>query len=225
MSRFNSFFRNISIVSAVLFLLSVTIYAQDSTSVRGKYALQFQIASNFQLVSFNGVTFSGKYTLPDGNALRAGLSINGNSTSTDINQNTNPIYNTPEFNGKSSISSYAITVLAQYLFYNPVINDVSFYYGGGPLAGISYNKNNNSGNNSNNNEEITNGWTLGVTLVCGVDWFISKRLSISAEYGFAATYNKTIINTINNVPQWNQQTSYGYQFIGNNVKLGLSVYF
>ena len=225
MSSFNSFFRNISIASAILFLFSVTINAQDSASVRGKYALQFQIASNFQLTSFNGATISGKYTMSDGNALRAGLSIKGNSTSTDLNENTNPIYNAPEFKAKTSNSNYAITLLAQYLFYNPVINDISFYYGGGPLAGISYNKNNNSGNNSNNNEEITNGWTLGVTLVCGVDWFISKRLSISAEYGFSASYNKSIINTVNNVPQWNQQTSYGYQFIGNNVKLGLSVYF
>ena len=223
MSRFNSFFRNISIASAILF--SVTIYAQDSTSVRGKYALQFQIASNFQLASFNGATISGKYTLPDGNALRAGLSISGNNTSTDINQNTNPIYNAPENKAKSSTNSYGITLIAQYLFYNPVINDVSFYYGGGPLAGISYKKNNNTVTNSNNYEDITNGWTLGVTLVCGVDWFISKRLSISGEYGLVASYSKTIETNLNATPQWTQQTNYGYQFIGNNVKLGLSIYF
>ena len=214
-----------SITAVILFLLSLTIYAQDSAAVRGKYALQFQIASNFQLASFNGATISGKYTLPDGNALRAGLSINGNSTSSDVNQNTNPIYNTPEYNRKSSSSSYGITLIAQYLLYNPVINDVSFYYGGGPLAGISYNKNNNTGTSSNNYEDITNGWTLGVTLVCGVDWFISKRLSISAEYGLVASYSKTINNTLNATPQWTQQTNYGYQFGGNNVKLGLSIYF
>ncbi len=227
MSRFNSFFQSISIASVIVFLLSLTIFAQDSVSVRGKYALQFQFASNFQLTSFNGTTISGKYTFSNGDAVRAGLSINGTSTTLVEDNNTNQIFNPNEYKTKLSSNGYGITLIAQYLYYNSLINDVSFYYGGGPLAGISYNKTNNTGNVSgiNPSEVIIQGWTLGVSLVCGVDWFISKRLSLSAEYGFVASYDKTIENAVTASPQWDQQTNYGYQFGGNNVKIGLSIYF
>lgn len=225
MSKSNSAFRPISIAIVIIFMMSLTIYAQDSLSVRGKYALQFQFASNFQLTSFNGTTISGKYSLSNGDAVRAGLSINGTSTTLVEDNNTNQIYNPTEYKSKLSSNGYGITLVAQYLYYNSLINDVSFYYGGGPLAGISYDKTNNSGSNTIPSEVISQGWTLGVSLVCGVDWFISKRLSLSAEYGFVASYNKTIENSVNNLPQWLQQTNYGYQFGGNNVKIGLSIYF
>jgi len=225
MSRFNT---SVSLIAVTLLMLYTTIYAQDSVSVRGKYALQFQIASDFQLASFNGATISGKYTLPDENAVRVGFDINGLNNIYNENTNNAPQSNSAGTKDTRKSYSFNITLLAQYLFYNKVVNDVAFYYGGGPLAGLSYSKINETPlnyYNSNSSEDITNKWTVGISLVCGVDWFLNKTISLSAEYGLSVSYYKAVENIIVASTSTSQNANYGYQFGANSVKLGLSIYF
>ena len=54
---------------------------QDSTDYlnAGLWSIQFGIAENFTLRSFNGSTFSGKYQFTDKSALRLGITMNGNT--------------------------------------------------------------------------------------------------------------------------------------------------
>src|SRR5271157_4544368 len=71
-----------------LFLISMSMYfcsqAQDASSEcnslkEGAWALQFGIASNFTLTSFQGTTIAAKYQLSEKNAIRGGLTINGSA--------------------------------------------------------------------------------------------------------------------------------------------------
>ena len=228
MCKFNCLIRYAAIIIAVLVSLNIKTYGQDSTSARGKYALQFQIGSNFQLSSFDGATIAGKYTLPDDNVLRLGFTISGAGTNKDaVLSYTAPIYTQTVVVGKSETKSFGVNLSIQYLFYNKLINNIAFYFGGGPLVGISYGKTNSAASNGYNTyETITRGWNLGLGFSGGVDWFVSKGLSISAEYNFAASYAKTINNSV--MPgnaELEQETTYGYQFGGSNVNLGVSFYF
>ena len=70
---------NLLILLFVSQLFITTGFSQSTSyldSLNGKYALQFQISENFNLSSFQGTTFSGKYNFSSRDAVRLGLSIN-----------------------------------------------------------------------------------------------------------------------------------------------------
>lgn len=232
------------IVKATLIILlfactvipSSKLLAQDSAAVRGKNALQFQVGSNFNLSSFSGTTFSYKYAKDKNTIFRFGLSVSGASKTSDQNDQTNFVPGSDSGINKDTVKqdnyNYFFKINADYLVYNNVFNDIAFYYGAGPF--ISYSTTNSTYDNNPNTEAHTRseanntGWEFGINGTCGVDWFFSKNMSLSAEYGlfiyFSTAKNKnTNINTSTITTQ--EIKSHGFSFGSNPVKLGISFYF
>lgn len=211
-------------------MLSPVLFAQDST-IAGKYALQFQVGPNFQLLSFNGTTISFKYQNTKSSALRFGITVNGSSNNSDYNAK----YSDGDsiHSGSDQVERYGITLNAQYLFCDNIIENIFFYYGGGPSVGLSYSRDmanmyyplNNDGIN-NTSQTRASGWNAGISAACGVEWLITKRFSLSGEYGLSFSYSSSL--TAYSYPSQNVNVEYktfGYSVSGSSVKLGMSIYF
>ena len=227
-------------VLSVLFtlLILVTLYsntyaAPDGAGPKGRCALLFQVGSNFTLQSFNGATLAFKYQMNKRSALRFGVTLNGSSNTDDFNYT----FSNPDtmINGNEKRQSYGISITALYLYYNRIIRDVAVYCGGGPLLGLTYSRDNQlyATNNQPNRDNKSNGYNAGLSFVGGVEWYLTKNISLLGEYGFSAGYNYSINHY--NVEMVPANTTYinsfrtekisGYSFGGSTVRLGVSVYF
>lgn len=214
-------------------ILTSNLFAQDSTfqqiDLTGKYALQFQIAENFRLTSFNGTVISGKYNFTSSLALRLGVSIS--SEKIEVNQTRYDSINSSSTSGENDISGYSINIKSQLLFSNPIIDDISFYYGGGFLLSYYFNKQNDEGKPDSilaSYNSTNSGFGYGFEAVAGVEWFVKSNISLSGEYGinFIHTNTESEQKTKSKV----QNSSYKISLsetrtYGSYVRLGLSVYF
>jgi hypothetical protein len=214
----------LSVLFMIITFSSPACPDQDSTRSRGKYALLFQVGSNFQLQSFSGTTVSFKYQMNKRSALRFGVSISGSSNTRDFNQN----YFHPDtsFLGNEKTNGINLSFTFQYLRYNHLNHDVAFYYGGGPVIGFSYSRDNTiyTINNVPESDRKSNSYNAGLNFVGGVEWYLTKNLSLLGEYGFSFSYNYNITNFVDNYEKYNYKTK-GYSLGSSAVKLGVSVYF
>jgi hypothetical protein len=224
----------------------------DSNSLKsGAYALQFGVGSNFTLTSFQGSTIALQYHLSESNAIRAGVTFNGNfSDGTDLfNQVTGDTGHTTA-SGDNSSHSASISFTVQYLWYQNALAPVHFYVGIGPSVSYSYNDQRNAqastpqtpyfysfGNDWTrlNYTNTTNQWALGVRGMVGVEWFPARWFSLHADYGEAIQYhwnsNKTTADGIlssstgANTTITDKGSSKGWAISSIGVSFGASVYF
>ena len=222
-------FRRNLVITLFLFVFSFVSVAQNTSyldSLKGKYALQFQISDNFNLTNFQGTTFSGKYHLSSKSAVRLGLSLDFGDTEQDATTNQYDTVNVATNNLDQN--SFGITVNTQYIQYIIETNEIAFYCGGGPF--INYNtlsRETKLTGTSNDRyyKENSDNFSIGLDLIFGVEWFFNKQMSLSAEYGLNFSYRtRSQENKPNDlVSLKTDETS--YQISGNNINFGISVYF
>jgi hypothetical protein len=222
--------------------------SSDSTSfTKGAWALQFGIAGNFTLTSFQGTTIAAKYQLSDRNAIRAGITISGNtsdgSTSTsasvaDTSDGTVP--------GGNSTNAATVSLVFQYLWYINPSGPVHFYVGLGPS--FSYTHSNSSSDNFSLSRISTRGyWTrttnashstqraIGGAGIAGVEWFATRWLALHAGYNesFQYQWGSTSSNQDNSSSTYpnyipyhidNFGTNKGWVLSSSSVSFGLNVY-
>jgi hypothetical protein len=202
-------------------------------------ALQFQIASNFTLSSFQGATISYKYHLDPLTAVRVGLSLSFSSANQDENLNSyaadtlsDGSHNTLDQTG------IGIQINAQQIWYQKNSTGILFFFGTGPVIGFN--------RTSNNGQQIpspvtgsqqtykTDGtgttWSLGMTGVAGVEWFASKTISLHAEYGLTFGYYWAKNESSSTFPgsgnkSSSSATSTIWKLSSTGVRFGMSVYF
>ena len=179
--------------------------SSDSTSLKeGIWALQFGIAGNFTLTSFQGSTIGAKYQLSDKNAIRGGITISGSTgdgTSSNSGSISDSSYGTVP--GSSSTKSATISLVIQYLWYMNPNGHVHFYTGLGPFISYSYSKYSSDSPYLNTvyNDGSYEGywehqfsasnstqWGVGGSGVVGVEWFASRWLSLHADYSEGIQY-------------------------------------
>ena len=192
----------------------MTFYAsaQDTLAERnslkaGMWAMQFGIASNFTLTSFQGSTIAFKYQLSEKNAIRAGLTINGR-TSNGTTTTSGSVADTSigSIPGNNSSDAATVSLIVQYLWYMNPNGPVHLYFGVGPTISYSYSQ------SSSSNFYLENGdytdsvyhyfgyweqsvytsksiqWGIGATGTAGVEWFACPWLLIRAEYNEGIQY-------------------------------------
>jgi len=83
-----------------------------------------------------------------------------------------------------------------------------------------------------NLDETKTGWSLGLTGLVGVEWFVSKSISLHAEYrislGYSQEkreYNRTTISQTGKSYITGNETIKFRQLSSDGVRFGLSVYF
>lgn len=207
---------------------------------KGATALQFQIAPNFQLSSFQGAIFSGKRHFSDRSALRVGLDLKGTFFNDERDrENTVDTLTSSDFLEKDGNSqSYGVT--AQYVYYPNPNPKVNVYLGSGPF--VSYNRftRDESRERQDPFQESSqlvsssgSGWTVGLSSVLGAEWFIAKNISLSAENRFLIGYhsNKTE-GSVESQPgsgnpgqEYLESKSTAFTFSPANIVLGVSAYF
>jgi len=215
------------IVMLVLFSAFTSSQAQDTASLAGKYALQFQISQNFTLSNFLGSVISGKYNCSNTSAIRVGFDF----TTTMGNQSNanHDFYTGYSSNSLSENNTQSIGLVAQYLWEAPLGDNIKFYYGVGPKLGIGFSKQTYAGSSTSSSysyqKYINKNISAGFLGSAGVEWFFSKKMSLCAEYGISYLYNYTKNSNNSNTSMEQTVRTYSYSLRGDNVRFGLSVYF
>lgn len=202
----------------VLLFLPPFAFAQSSEAVsESAQALQFQIDSDFQLSSFQGSLLSYKRHLSSSTALRIGASFNLQSRDREFT-----LDDAEEESPR--VSSQLIELRGQYLSYLGGENDIEPYLGAG--LGISYARESEEDPPQFDNGTLTrSAFGVGINGVAGVEWFAWSSISFTAEYGARFRY---ITEGQTFDPEEQEELSASrsqWQFGGNGVLFGLSVYF
>ncbi len=219
----------IRVLAVFLFFAIFTAqsFTQDTSEIEiptKTYALQFQITDNFSFSSFQGATFSGKYHLADGGAIRLGVNINAQKNEIESDFFSGDTLLSNEYSDASVIS---LTINMQSLFYSNVKDNVAFYYGGGPF--VKYYKGESSREDSDGTvvgKNTMTQWGAGLGLVIGGEWFVRKNIGLSLEYGLTASYNRSkaeIKESNRNLAS--EQTKKDFKIAPSNVLFGVSIYF
>ncbi len=226
----------------VLLLLSCSVLqAQDKISNDtllndSSRALEFQINQNFTLSTFEGTTVSFKHHLNAREALRYGVSLSVQSQKNDQSTPTNSMQTTKDDN-----VSYSASVNAFYICYTATAKAVYLYYGTGPIVGYAYSnaKQTSQGSpsvGSMSSEVKSKGKKsfTGLGALCGVECFVTKNISLCAEYSISAlyTHNHTEHSESSFFSDGAiagryevQATSGVFNLTSNGAKMGLVIYF
>lgn len=194
-------------------------------SLDGKFALQFQIADNFQLSSFQGTTFSGKYNFSSRDAIRLGISVSFNDSKSD-GTNTRPDTNLVN-TSSNDVNRFNIVLNVQYLYTLTALNDIGFFIGLGPFLKYENNRYEQISTYEQNSDiriETSKYYGVGLDVISGVEWMFNKSMSLSAEYGLRFIYLSGEVVDDREVyrQERNENTFY---VTGDNVKFGITVYF
>ncbi len=207
---------------------------------RKKWSLQFKIDENFTLSAFQGALISCQRQLSDRSALRLGF---GSVSSDFHNDGENTIFenNQNRIDGDNNRDGNSIrlnTALLYIRHLNPR-SKVSAYYGIGPnLAWMLEDVKTTSRDYDDSGHVVRTDryishrafFNAGILNVLGVEWFLSKNISLTAEYGLLFIYywgnTKSIHQYIDTAIE--EETNYkssGFSIDNAPVKFGLSAYF
>ena len=139
---------------------------------------------------------------------------------------------------KSDQTRYYVRFNTQLIWYSESYSGISFFYGVGPFLGFSKSEKKDEwvspypGHPRTNLDETKTGWSLGLTGLVGVEWFVSKSISLHAEYrislGYSREkreYNRTTISQTGKSYITGNETIKFRQLSSDGVRFGLSVYF
>lgn len=194
-------------------------------SLNNKFALQFQISDNFNLSSFQGTTFSGKYNVGCRSSVRLGLSINMNDLTSKLT--INPVDTSIILGGYSEQNVLGFNIRAQYIHYFPSEHNTAFYAGGGPFVGFTKGteESRETGYITQTKKAFeTEIISTGIDFLIGTEWMFSEYMSLSAEYGIRFTY-QSAESTRTEIFGETISKNTIYRISGGDVNFGLTVYF
>jgi hypothetical protein len=224
-------------VGPMMFLLSamavLCCFASDSVAggnetekqnslVAGSWSLQFRITENFQLSSFQGATVSAKRHFSEGRAVRFGVSLNGSFTEEE--------HRLIDESADSTASEYTtdenqqyMRFDVQYLIYPSPMKNLNVFFGAGPLFELSRGETSGLGQ-----WRLSKIWRFGLSGVLGVEWFVTKRISIISEYSSSLTYDYLTsertysIGSSGNYRNEDERQTLSFSY--SSIRFGLSVY-
>jgi opacity protein-like surface antigen len=224
-----------------------TLSTNNSRRVKDAWTMEFGIASNFTLSTFQGTAISVSRYISDYQKIRIGISTSltsSTNTRQELNFYADTLANKSNLNDNNGFNTVQLTL--QYLTYASPAEQISIYFAFGPVAGITW-------SSYDNQQEFTNVWwnysknnsgekqkqySVGLLGSCGVEWFFSERMSLHAEYALSIQYNwenyevtsKGQTTYINNPPSPSNRTertisSHSWSLQPRYVLFGLSVIF
>ncbi len=219
----------------ILFPLVLSLHASaqpssDAFLTEHSKAIQFQVSNNFTLSSFQGSTLSYKQHLTPYFAVRAGLGVSFNNSTTDQVDNGYSNDSLVSFS-KTGFDRSGVTLQlnTQAIWYTESSSEILFFYGTGPLVSYARSRQSQESVTSTSDQTSTQ-WSAGLSVLAGVEWFASKSISLHAEYGISGSYSSTKYESTSNVPTTRSRgsadaTTTGWSISSNSVRLGLSIYF
>lgn len=192
------------------------IYIEEQMSMR---AFEFRFGPNFTVGNLNGSAISWKWAVSKDQANRIGVSFEsglnfGSATETD--------------NDLPDISEYDLffRLQADRIHYYPTNSKIAFYHGYGPRLGFGIDrKEERIEDTVDTVHEKTRSLETGLGVIAGVEWFVSRSLSLSGEYGLNTTYAVTLQKTREQDVERSSQTLRSLQLAGTLVQLRIAIYF
>jgi hypothetical protein len=232
--------KKLFVVLILICLGSILTLAQDSARMAEnaladkKWALQFGIANNFTLTNFQSGGASIKKMLSPDKAFRLGVDFHGNFSGDDqIGQSTpgDTFYIPPTHD--TNFQSIAIN--SQWIWYPNPAEDVLFFYGFGPSVSFTRTRNTNEDGfrlpqNIFTSRRESRSWGVGLNGVCGVEWFATRSISLSAEYVVGLMYSwqmseSSSQRSTDTFVSYTEFTQHSIALSSSSVRFGVSAYF
>lgn len=252
MKRIRNYFSNFQYLFLLLIvpmIISPRLFAQNSGERKeiaaprmknGTWALQFQISQNFTLSDFQGSVLSLKKHLSAKTAIRLGIGIDI-QTSDENNEFRRFLADTLSVssNTDDNKDTHSINLATQFLYYPSSNNRIKPYWGAGPFIQYGHFKRDKNGQNDLTMDRFVENrdrsdWEFGVSTLIGVEWFVTSKISLLAEYGISFAHfaidTREVTRQIPNDPALaelrteNQNNSDGFIIRALPVRFGLSVY-
>jgi len=219
-------------------IFSSVAYSQtDSSRIFKTHSIQFRTSNLLSLSSFKGSFVSYKYQPKDDYAYRFGISLNGRNTVENENIDSYQ-YSDSSFLDQKRNSNYAlIEVVAEYLKYFNLKEELKMFFGFGPRIYFSINNSDTDKVQSENynyyKERKDNYYQFGLSFSYGLEWFFRENMSLHAEYGinFSYIYNESKIWRIypddSDSDRFSKtsEVNKGFEINDTSALLGLSLYF
>ena len=177
------------VVSPAAFAIETGVYPPALS--KGAHALQFEIGYDFKLSPFQGVTLSYETFLRDQLAVRMGVGASMDHENDDHASDFQGVTESYgyEAHGDADLTNWhhQYSLVCQLVSYQR--GRVAFYYGGGPK--VTYSNDRSERVDFSGSEGVVYGrqrvdwrraWGLGVCGVAGVQWLVSDRFRLHAEY-------------------------------------------
>ncbi len=194
--------RRLFSIIAVIFLMVVFVFGQQQKEEKfagmGSSAVLFSFSGldNLNADTFNG-GIGGKYYLSDNAAIVVGMQLNSISKTTPANPDTDQV----GLDGEYSKFDFGLSAGFEWHF---KLTRVSPYVGAGMTFSLSSSENfapmkwykNSTGNIIKVTEKISGVYSFGIFGIGGVEYFITKNFSLSAEYHLCYDYNSGGTRTV-----------------------------
>jgi len=182
------------------------------------------------------MNISVKKHLKSNHAVRLGIDFGGDNIKlTDELDN-----DMQSLSAEATEKAHFLRMSAHYLFYPRSTKSVHVFFGTGPFFGLLM-QNQNAGSQDLNmdppqEDRVTemelDSWMLGASFIIGVEWFLKKEISLTAEYGTSFSYTHSRIEREMEglvdqemISQTTTQDVSHYKFEAKQVKFGVSFYF
>lgn len=229
-----------TVVMVALVVANPTARAAESSACSpalctGAHALQFEIGYDFKLSPFQGATLSYERFLRDRLALRLGI---GASMMYEDDERAVDFEGDTEARGEIDLTNWyhQYSLVCQLVSYQG--GPVALYYGAGPKVTYSNERQERvwfSGYGevleSHGSIWWRRAWGVGVAGVAGVQWLVSDRFALHAEYSTALMYrhdDETLTSVMSGenyrvMKETDERSAVGVYPDGT--RLGLSVFF
>lgn len=182
-------------------------------------ALEFRFGPNFTVGNLDGSAISLKWSGSQNRAHRLGVSFEsglnfGSATESDTDL--------------PDISEYDVFLRlhADRIHYYQSNSNIAFYIGYGPRLGIGIDRSEKRVEASSDTiVEKTRSLETGLGILAGVEWFISRRFSLSGEYAINAIYAVTQQNAKDNDVESLRRSDRSFQFAAAFPRLRMAIYF
>jgi hypothetical protein len=241
---------NYKIIAVLIFLLpAITLFSQEmgtksigdttyNSLKKNKLAFQYEAGFNFSGGSIIPIVFSLKYHLSDKTALRFSAGLNPDERGFmgergfDRGHNNDSIYYNGHFDGHGSNIEH-LNFSLNYMLYPAPKKEINLFFGLGPRFGIGtqyFRFPENAEPDSNKNHMRNTSWSIGLSGIVGVEWFVTRCISLFTEYNVAAGYQKrdywdADYNSTTGIYSLTEVNSSKFRVTDLSARLGFSVYF
>ena len=216
------FWNIFGVLLGVLLLASNSIAQPNEFSTDESFnsrALEFRFGPNFTVGNLNGSAISLKWSGSQNRAHRLGVSFEsglnfGSATESDTEL--------------PDISEYDVffRLHADRIHYYQTNSKIAFYVGYGTRLGFGIDRTEERVEASTDTIiEKTRSLEPGLGVLAGVEWFISRRFSLSGEYGINAIYAITQQNAKENDLESLSRSDRSFQLAGAFPRLRMAIYF